>query len=81
MKYFYIAVQHKLESGYHAYWIRVSTSDNLVAKMRPFTAANICKTKSDAIRIASVWNDCFIKNGTYAFKEENITDDEMLLPF
>lgn len=81
MKYFYIAVQHKLETGYHAYWIRVSTSDNLVAKMQPFTAATLCKSKSDAIRLVTFWNDRFIQNGTYAFREENITDEEMILPF
>lgn len=81
MKYTYIAVQRKIETGFYAYWIRVSTSDNLVSKMEPFIAANICETKTKAIRVSNFWNNCFQENGTYAFTYENETDDDAVLPF
>lgn len=79
MKYFYIAVQRKIESGYYAYFIRVSTSDNLVSKMKPFTAANICPTKRRAWELSEEWNRSFIENGTYAFRDLFDDNDEIPL--
>lgn len=78
MKYFYIAVQRKRETGYQAYAIRVSESDNLAAKLAGYVAANICPTKRRAWEIANAWNNQFIANGTYYWKYEN---DGEPLPF
>lgn len=33
---------------------------------------NACDSKKEAERIAEIWNDGFMKNGTYRFSRENI---------
>lgn len=78
MKYFYIAVQRKIDSGFYAYFIRVSTSDNLTAKLSDFVAANICPTKRRAWEVSEAWNRSFIENGTYAFRD--LFDDNEEIP-
>lgn len=80
MKHYYIAVQRERETGFQAYAIRVSESDNLVAKLSGYFAANICPTKRRAWEIANAWNNQFIANGTYYWKFDNADDGEPL-PF
>ena len=78
MKYFYIAVQRERETGFQAYYIRVSESDNLAARLAGYYVANICPTKTRALELANAWNNQFIANGTYYWKYE---DDGEPLPF
>lgn len=80
MKYFYIAVQQKIETGFYAYVIRVSTSDNLVHKLSHFYAANICDTKRRAHIIAAAWNNNFISSKECAFPVSDWDENEPL-PF
>lgn len=81
MKYVYIAVVREIETGQYAYPIRVSTSDNLIKKLQPFTIAQICSTKKDAYRITNNWNIDFNNNGTYAFSSTEEDEEDGLLPF
>lgn len=85
MKYYYIAAQRRIDSGFYAYCIRVTNLDNIAERLRDFYAANVCSSKKEAAALAETWNMQFIANGTHAFMQnavEDPTDDECEhLPF
>ena len=76
MKYYYIAAQRRIDSGFYAYCIRVTNLDNIAERLREFYAANVCSSKKEAAALAEAWNAQFIANGTHAFLRNNSADPE-----
>lgn len=69
MKNFYIAATREENDKYYSYVIRVSTSDNLTAKLADTVCANIYQTKKQAELVVNHWNACHKANGQYLFDE------------
>ena len=67
----YIAIQIKEKGKCYAYAMKVSESDNLVARLniKGIVTANICRTKKEAERIVNHRNACHKANGRYLFDE------------
>ena len=66
---FYAAINIKENGKYYAFVEPFSDSDNALAKLyhKNMTSVNVYSTKKKAAEIASFWNDCYRKNGTYLF--------------
>lgn len=70
---YYIIVQQEKETGKnYAYTEKVSNCYNLynyfqAHKGCKITSINACKTMKEAKKISDFWNECYKKNGTYAF--------------
>lgn len=69
MKRFYVTIQIMENGKYYAYYITVSTADNLLSilKIKNIITANIFETKKRAGEVMKAWNDGFVANGTYLF--------------
>lgn len=69
MKGFYVAVQIEENGKYYAYAVKVSESDNLLAKLeiKGIKTANLCSTKKLAERIVNMWNVAYKANKRYLF--------------
>lgn len=63
----YIAVQVEYKGLYSAYTLKVSTSDNLLAKLdiKGIISANICSTRKEAKELVNVWNQGFKEKGVF----------------
>lgn len=81
-KNFYAAVEYDVRDqytndgeepkiiGHYASVMKIGHSDNLLAKLAHYgdiIAVNLCATKKQAEELAAFWNECYKKNGTYAF--------------
>jgi len=68
-KTLYIVATGKNSAGkLWAFVMTMSASTNLINAFPDTTiTANVCNTKKKAYEIMDFWNDCFKKNGTYAF--------------
>lgn len=67
--YFYIALHVSDGGKNYAYAIRVSSSDNLTARLRipGLVAANIMPTKKAARQTVEAWRASFRANDSYMF--------------
>lgn len=53
--------------------LKVSEHENLLSVLSGIgglVSVNPCETKKAAQELADFWNDCYKKNGTYAFRRE-----------
>ena len=65
-----MAIQVEENEKYHAYVLKVSESDNLIAKLgeiKNLVTANLCRTKKKAVTMTNIWNEAFKYNGDYMF--------------
>lgn len=69
MKYFYFAVTVKENGKYYAYIVKMSSSDNVLSKLKikGILHANIYPTKKQAAAVVEAWNASYKSNGTYLF--------------
>ena len=69
MKHFYIAIQIRENEKYYSYCTKISTADNLLAKLeiKGIVTANIFETKKRAGEVVKAWNEAYKANGTYLF--------------
>ena len=71
MKRMFISVTIEENKKYYAYVIPVSSNDNLLSKLsnENILHANIYNTKKRAEEVVKMWNESYVKNGTYLFDE------------
>ena len=69
MKYFYFAVTVEENGKYYAYIVKISSSDNVLSKLKikGILHANIYPTKKQAAATVEFWNRQHKINGTYLF--------------
>lgn len=63
----YIAVQVNENHKYFAYVLKVTTADNLIARLniKGIISANICSTRKEAKELVNVWNQGFKEKGVF----------------
>lgn len=71
MKNFYIAVNIEEEGKMFADVIKTNSDNNLLSELaiKNIVSANICETKSEAVKLVEHWNNCYKANGTYLFAD------------
>lgn len=69
--YFYYAIQETENGRHYAHAWRTSAQNiiSLVAQFKNAVVIHPTKTKSEAVRIAELWNNSFKENGTYLFSD------------
>lgn len=74
MKYFYIAITRQENQQYYCYYIRVSTSDNILHRLNDIPGimwANICYNKTSAIKTVDAWRAGFAGISSPRFEKMN----------
>ena len=69
MKYFYFAVTVEENGKYYAYIVKMSSSDNVLSKLKikGILHATLCTTKKQAAETVNHWNACYKANDSYLF--------------
>lgn len=65
--YFYFACVKEQDGKRYATVERVSDCESVIWKLAGYESANIMPTKKRAQEVVDFWNDCYKKNGSYAF--------------
>ena len=65
--YFYFACVKEQDGKRYATVERVSDCESVLWKLAGYESANIMPTKKRAQEVVDFWNDCYKKNGSYAF--------------
>lgn len=70
MKYFYFAVTIEENGKYYSYVVKISSSDNILAKLKikGILHANIYPTKKQAAATVERWNAVYKANKRYLFE-------------
>lgn len=69
--YGYFAVTVEEDGKYYAHAMRISDGTNVKWELNRenIVHANVCPTMKRAKEIATFWNDCYKRNGTYMFQD------------